>query len=122
MKWFTRIPLVLLLSFTIGLSQTSQQQKPREEVGPDDVVRITTQLVQTDVVVVDSKDRVVKDLTLADFELYDNGKKQDLKFLEFISVAGSRRTEGQRPGAGADVPASAIENENIKGVSSKEVK
>ena len=120
MKCFSRIPVVLLLSVSFALSQTTQPQKPQEEVGPGDVVRITTQLVQTDVVVVDSKDRVVKDLTLADFELYDNGKKQDLKFLEFISVAGERRSEGKRPGA--EIPTSAIENENIKGVSAKEVK
>jgi VWFA-related protein len=120
MKRFFRTPIVLLLSVSFALSQTTPPQKPQEEVGPDDVVRITTQLVQTDVVVVDSKDHVVKDLTLADFELYDNGKKQDLKFLEFISVAGERRREGNRPGS--DVPASAIENENIKGLSAKEVK
>ena len=120
MKFFIRMMLVLLLSLTIAFSQTTQPQKPQDEVGPDDVVRITTQLVQTDVVVVDNKDRVVKDLTLADFELYDNGKKQDLKFLEFVSVAGERRREGARPAS--DLPASAIENENIKGVSSKEVR
>lgn len=120
MKFLSRIPAVLLLSVTLAWSQTSQPQKPQEEVGPDDVIRITTGLVQTDVVVVDSKDRVVKDLTLSDFELYDNGKKQDLKFLEFVSVAGERRREGTRPAS--DLPTSAIENENIKGVSSKEVK
>ncbi|HEX6651016.1 MAG TPA: VWA domain-containing protein [Pyrinomonadaceae bacterium] len=120
MKCLSRIAVVLLLSVTLAWSQTSQPQKPQEEVGPDDVVRITTGLVQTDVVVVDSKDRVVKDLTLSDFELYDNGKKQDLKFLEFVSVAGERRREGNRPAS--DLPASAIENENIKGVSAKEVK
>src|SRR6185369_14853088 len=120
MKYLIRTPLMVILCAMLALSQTQQPQKPQEEVGADDVVRITTQLVQTDVVVVDSKDRVVKDLTLADFELYDNGKKQDLKFLEFVSVAGERRREGNRPAS--DVPASAIENENIKGVSAKEVK
>jgi len=117
---FSRIPLVLLLPFTLALAQTPRPQKPQEEVGPEDVVRITTQLVQTDVVVVDSKDRVIQDLSMADFELYDNGKKQDLRFLEFVSVDTGRRTEGKRPGS--DLPASAIENEAIRGVSAKEVK
>ena len=120
MKYFCKPPLVLLLSITIALSQTTKPQKPQDEVGPDDVVRITTQLVQTDVIVVDNKDRVIPDLKMADFELYDNGKKQELKFLEFVSVDTGRRTEGSRPGS--DVPASAVENENIKGVSAKEVK
>ncbi len=121
MKYFSKTPLVLLLSLTLALAQTSQPQKPQTEVGPDDVVRITTQLVQTGVVVVDSKDRIISDLTMADFELYDNGKKQELKFLEFVSVdTGDRRTEGKRPES--EVPASAVETENIKGVSAKEVK
>ena len=102
MKYLSKTPLVLLLSLTIALSQTTQSQKP-QEVGPDDVVRITTNLVQTDVIVVDSKDRVITDLTMADFELYDNGKKQELKFLEFVSVDSGRRTEGTRPAS--DVPA-----------------
>ena len=121
MRFFSRTPLALLLCSALALSQTSQSQKPQTEVGSDDIVRITTQLVQTDVVVVDGKDRVIPDLTLADFELYDNGKKQELKFLEFVSVDTGRRAEGKRP-AGADVPASAVENETLKGVSANELK
>ncbi len=121
MRYFSRTLLVLLLSFTFAFSQTSPVQKPNNELGQDDVIRITTQLVQTNVVVVDSKDRVVPDLSMADFELYDNGKKQELKFLEFVSVDTGRRTEGKRPASEA-VPASAVENDNLKGVSAKEVK
>ncbi|HEV8429860.1 MAG TPA: VWA domain-containing protein [Pyrinomonadaceae bacterium] len=119
MRYFSRTLLVLLLSFTFALSQTPQTRKPGNEVGQDEVIRITTQLVQTNVVVVDSKDRVVPDLSMADFELYDNGKKQELKFLEFVSVDTGRRTEGKRP---TEVPASAVENDNLRGVSAKEVK
>ena len=107
MKHFSKTPLVLLLSLTIALAQTTPPQKPQQELDPDDVVRITTNLVQTDVIVVDSKDRVIPDLKLADFELYDNGKKQELKFLEFVSVDAGRRTEGTR--GASEVPASALE-------------
>lgn len=83
-----------------------QQQQPEDE----EVVRITSALVQTDVVVTDKNDRVVEDLKLSDFEVYENGKRQDAKFMEFISVAGERRTEGTRPGGG--LPESArIERE-----------
>jgi len=122
MRYFSRALLVLLLSFASAVSQTQTPpaQKPNNELDQDDVIRITTDLVQTNVVVVDSKDRVIPDLSMADFELYDNGKKQELKFLEFVSVDTGRRTEGKRPTS--DVPASAIENDNIKGVSAKDVK
>jgi len=119
MRYFSRSLLVLLLSFASAFSQTTQQ-KPTTEVNQDDVVRITTELVQTNVVVVDSKDHVIPDLSMADFELYDNGKKQELKFLEFVSIDTGRRTEGKRPTS--DVPASAVENDSIKGVSAKDVK
>lgn len=112
-----RKPLAFLLSAcllaatagaqTAPPAQTTQPQ-PQEE--DDDVVRITSELVQTDVVVVDKEDRIVGDLKLTDFEVFENGKRQDLKFMEFVSVAGERRTEGTRPGAG--LPESArIERE-----------
>src|SRR5215813_7880802 len=120
MGYFSRALLVLLLAFTPALSQTRQAQKPNTELNQDDVIRITTQLVQTNVVVVDSKDHVIPDLSMADFELYDNGKKQELKFLEFVSVDTGRRTEGKRPTS--EVPASAVENDSIKGVTAKDVK
>jgi len=65
-------------------------QNPPQEVPPEDVVRITTELVQTDIVVTDKNDRIVPDLKLDDFELYDNGHKQDLKFSEFVSTDSSQ--------------------------------
>src|SRR6266404_1182525 len=94
------IALALSLSSVFGaaFSQTPiTPQKPPQEIAPEDIIRITTQLVQTDVVVTDKNDKIVKDLKLEDFELYDNGKKQDIKFLEFVGVDTGRRTEGTRP-------------------------
>jgi VWFA-related protein len=97
------IALALSLSSVFGaaFSQTpTTPQKPPQEIAPEDIIRITTQLVQTDVVVTDKNDKIVKDLKLEDFELYDNGKKQELKFLEFVGVEGAdneRRSEGARP-------------------------
>lgn len=94
------ISLLLLLALLIPavtVAQTTPQQQQQDE--PDDVVRISTQLVQTDVVVLDKNDQIVTDLKLEDFEVYDNGKKQDLRFMEFVSVDAGRRTEGKRPEA-----------------------
>ena len=50
-----------------------------------DLRRRATALVQTDVVVTDRNDRILTDLKLSDFEIYEKGKKQDLKFMEFVS-------------------------------------
>jgi VWFA-related protein len=74
-------------------AQRQQQQSEDEEV-----VRITSQLVQTDVVVTDRSDHIIPDLKLDDFELYDNGKRQELRFMEFVSVdSPTRRVEGVKP-------------------------
>src|ERR671919_711425 len=75
--------------------QTSQQPpQQRREISSDDIVRITTELVQTDVVVTDKSDQIIADLKLSDFEVFENGKKQELQFLEFISVDEPGRLEG----------------------------
>lgn len=97
---------IAVLMRIVVLAQTPQQpQKPKQEAAREDVVRITTELVQTDVVVMDKNDQIVTDLRLEDFEVYDNGKRQDLQFMEFVSVAGPGRVEGTdsaRIAAGVD--------------------
>lgn len=80
--------------------QSSQQQSPppppkqRQDVKAEDILRITTELVQTDVVVTDKDDQIISDLKLTDFEVFENGKKQELQFMEFISVSEPARSEG----------------------------
>jgi len=114
------ILLTLALFAPLALPQTPQKPSAPVPQGPepDDIIRISTQLVQTDVVVTDKNEQVIKDLKLEDFDLYDNGKKQDLKFMEFVGTDAPRRTEGNRPGA---VPR-GVDTEVSKGVSSRELK
>ena len=105
--------LTLLLGIVLG---QIQQPQPKKEPVPEDILRITTELVQTDVVVTDKDDQIVSDLKLSDFDLYDNGKKQDLKFMEFVSIDSERRAEGNVPARVA-----AIEGETA-GISARELK
>ncbi|HWW75730.1 MAG TPA: VWA domain-containing protein, partial [Pyrinomonadaceae bacterium] len=101
-----------LLSPTSAARQAAAQQQPAQADDDDEVIRISSELVQTSVVVTDKNDRIVNDLKLDDFEVYENGKRQDLKFMEFVGVEGERRTEGSREGLGARLPESArIERE-----------
>ncbi|HYV82308.1 MAG TPA: VWA domain-containing protein, partial [Pyrinomonadaceae bacterium] len=86
--------LALVLSLCIFLPAIAQTTKPAAPQQPqkpaddqDDVVKITTNLVQVDAVV--TKDgRVVTDLTADDFEIYEDGKKQTITSFAYISNVG----------------------------------
>src|SRR5262249_24138750 len=66
------------------------QSQPASPQGQD-VVRITTQLVQVDAVVTDKKGKHVEDLTEGDFELLVDGKKQQLTHFSHVSLPAVRR-------------------------------
>ncbi len=98
MKRIIALVLCVACVCSAAFAQTpTVPQKPQQETAPEDIIRITTDLVQTDVVVTDKSDQIIPDLKLGDFDLYDNGKKQDIKFMEFVSVDTGRRAEGARP-------------------------
>ena len=70
--------LVSIMLLNTAPAQTPvQNQKPKVEVSNDEVVRITTSLVQSDVVVTDKNDQIITDLTLADFKVFENGVTVD---------------------------------------------
>ena len=75
-----------------------QQQQPAQPDEDEEVVRITTNLVQVDAVVTDKDGRHVTDLTPADFEVLEDGRRQEITNFSYVSVA---------PEAGAARPAAA---------------
>jgi VWFA-related protein len=92
--------LALLLTFTQAPAQTPapapQQtqpsqprpsQTPTPEADPDDtdVVRITSNLVQFDAVVTDKQGRRVADLRPEDFEVYVDGRAQEITNFGFVA-------------------------------------
>lgn len=77
--------LVLCCTFVSALAQTKPADLPADD--EDDVVRITTNLVQIDAVVTKNR-RPVTDLTAADFEIYQDGRKQIITSFAYISNVG----------------------------------
>jgi VWFA-related protein len=70
--------------------QSTSQQQPTPQPSPaedsdEDVVRITTNLVQFDAVVTDKQGRLVTDLRPEEFEILVDGKRQEITNLSFIS-------------------------------------
>src|ERR1700687_2757022 len=84
-----QIFLACILQFFLLIQILGQQQTKPE----DDVLRITTNLVQVDVVVTDKEGKQVTNLRPEEFEVIENGRKQPITNFSFISI--------NEPGAGA---------------------
>jgi VWFA-related protein len=80
------IVLLLVLSPISTWAQTPQHPKP----GAEDVVKITTSLIQVDATVLDKKGKPVKGLTADDFEVYENGKKQAITNFSFVELESEK--------------------------------
>jgi len=115
MRKLLSIGLTLGLLFSIALAQAPQDPTTSpQEITPDDVVRISTSLVQTDVVVMDKNDQPITDLTIDDFKLTENGKRQELRFVQFVSADQAPRLEGSVNVAGRPIDPEVARNLSAK--------
>jgi len=82
----------LIFVFLCALTSLSQTPTPTPKpAGDDDVVKISTTLIQIDVTVTDKNGSIVRDLKPEDFEIYENGKKQEITNFSFVSVDNATR-------------------------------
>ena len=111
-----------LLSSILAINAFSQQATPTPTPRPadEDVVKISTNLVQIDVTVTNRDGKVIRDLKPEEVEIYQNGKKQDISNFSFISNAREIK-EGeaqakpkQKPGEVVIPPPSPIKATNVK--------
>ncbi|MDT7808631.1 MAG: hypothetical protein QOJ70_2444 [Acidobacteriota bacterium] len=93
--------------------QPAQQQQPTPMPSPspsneadEDVVRITSNLVQFDAVVTDKQGRLVTDLRPEDFEVFIDGKRQEI--TNFSLVSNETATVTERPAARGDKTATLL--------------
>lgn len=106
--FFTRIiflSFVILFASTLAFAQTPTATPPNDD---GDVVKISTNLIQLDVVVTDKKGNQVTDLKPEDFEIYENGKKQDITNFSYIfNKSANQPTDSQVPNSKEkfDIPA-----------------
>src|SRR4051812_28609934 len=81
------LPVILAAIFTAAtaFAQTPQPApKPTQPVD-DDVVKISTNLIQIDVTVTDGKGKPITDLKPDEVEIYENGRKQQISNFSFVS-------------------------------------
>lgn len=105
-----KVFLALSLSVSVLLPALAQtrpsdpvQQKATTPAKDDDVVRITTNLVQIDAVVT-KNGKVVPNLTADDFEIYEDGRQQTITSFAYVSnvsrsvpETGASRESGTNP-------------------------
>jgi VWFA-related protein len=90
----TALHLTFLNVLLIGLVSAQQLHAQVKTPPGDDVIRVKTELVQTDVTVVDKRGRFVSGLRGEDFELRVDAKPQSVSFFEEVT-AGSADEEKQ---------------------------
>src|SRR5687768_14881688 len=96
----------LLLPFAVGLFVLPAYAQQASPTPPDDqVVRISTDLIQIDVTVTDKNGQVVTGLGAEDFEIFENGERQPISNFSFIS----RRMSGSTVTGRSATPRSAGE-------------
>src|SRR6266404_7980042 len=92
--------LVCLLAFNISAS-AQKQTKPPPSQTPDDVLRINTELVQTEVMVFDKKGRFVDGLQRDQFQVTVDGKPQPISSFEQVRAGSSRERPRTAPSPNA---------------------
>src|SRR5438552_10872127 len=111
----SRAMLLGALCFGVAYSQKSgQTQSPSPQHPTDDVIRVNTELVQTDVTVLDKRGRVVAGLKPEQFELRVDAKPQSLAFFEQVST-GSAEEEKQLTAVGSRDAAAPAKPERSAG-------
>jgi len=113
MQRITHLLLIAIVAVSTVTAQTPQKPT-QQETDNQDIVRVTTSLIQTDVVVTDKNDQIIDDLKLSDFKLLENGKKQDLQFMEFVKGSTEPRSEGTIEIAGKPVEPEVARNLSVK--------
>lgn len=96
------IALACLAALWLQSLPTSAQQKTPDDAA-DEVVRITTNLVQIDAVVTDKKGRHVPDLKQEEFEIYENGRRQEITNFSYVA-SGEYEATSPTPAGDKNAP------------------
>ena len=89
------------------------------EIDDNDIVKISTTLIQIDVTVTDKKGKIVSNLKPEDFEVYENGKKQTITNFSFISSPGESKpqptpAQNSKTESGIPLPPVQIRPEQVR--------
>lgn len=122
MRKHSSLALVLMLALVAPLcGQTpAPSSQPETQIDDEDVVRITTNLIQVDAVVTDKNGKPVTDLRPEEFEILENGQPQPITNFSYVPLASSPAEKPvAKPAATADknappVPPALLRPEQVR--------
>src|SRR5216683_8240520 len=83
--------LTLLMVSLLGLSsvpaQSQEKKETKKSADQDDVIKVTSNLVNLDVIVKDKKGKAITDLKPDDFTVTENGVRQNIEFFDSALAA-----------------------------------
>src|SRR6266478_2994063 len=85
--------LVLSLLLILGLclstmpAQSQEKKETKKSAEQDDVIKVTSNLVNLDVIVKDKKGKAITDLKPDDFTITENGVRQNIEFFDSALAA-----------------------------------
>src|SRR6187549_2855832 len=100
--------ILLVLASTALFVSITHAQQPTPTPPEDQIVRISTDLIQIDVTVTDKNGKVVSGLGMDDFEVFENGVKQNLSGLQFMTRSVGGATIGGSTARGTTVDGAAV--------------
>jgi VWFA-related protein len=108
-KMKMKVAAAALLAFSLLSSTFAQNPSPpaekQDKKGQEDVVSITSNLVQIDVVVTDKDGKQVNDLRPEEFEISEDGKRQQITNFSYVSAGGPQTAPASGEAAKNDTTA-----------------
>ncbi len=81
-----RVVFTLVLGLFVSIPVFSQSTQPVAPTDDEDVVKISTTLIQLDAVVTGKDGKQVTNLSADDFEVFENGKKQKISNFSYVTL------------------------------------
>jgi len=112
---FLRHPILISIATLAGLltggaPATSTQDQDRaqtQQPGPPGTIRVRVRLIPVDVIVTDEHDKPVADLKREDFQVFENGRRQEVRHFSLQTFTAEPPSPGRRLMPG-EVPALEI--------------
>ena len=115
MKKFLPFILTVLFAAASAGAQIPQSAPKPTPPGDEDVVKISTNLIQVDITVTDAKGKIITDLKPEEVEIYENGEKEKITNFSFISSVNTSTERTAVPDKnGIPVPQQTLRPEQIR--------